>query len=189
MSYELSAMSCKKLTWRKILGGLEFSGCIFGMFCIWMLCSSFAFRPQVDVIGLFMEPESVAEPVALAAVEPVEPALDSRAVALSKMGYGIRENSMECIKAEYWCAINRCESPLYPNTIEEVCSQPGQWMGYSEDNPVIDRYYDLAVEVLEAWENGGVRNLPADCLWFTWNGPESITFRTKFEGGNEWRVE
>lgn len=179
-----------KREWKNMFEGLKFSGIIFAMFCVMMFTGGAMHRPQTDVLGQFMEPAPVAEPVALAAVEPAEPALDSRAVALSKMGYGIRENSMECIKAEYWCAINRCESPLYPNTIEEVCSQPGQWMGYSEDNPVIDRYYDLAVEVLEAWENGGVRNLPADCLWFTWNGPESITFRTAFDGsGNDWRVE
>lgn len=181
----------KEIEMKKIVGGLEIAAMIFIMFCVIMFCSSFAFRPEVDILGEMGFREETAE-VRTSDARPYEeePVLDSRAVAMSKMGYGIRENSMECIKAEYWCAINRCENPLYPNTIEEVCSQPGQWMGYSEDNPVIDRYYDLAVEVLEAWENGGVRNLPADCLWFTWNGPESITFRTAFEGkGNTWVVE
>ena len=193
MSYELSAMSCerKRLTWRKILGGLEFSGYIFGMFCIWMLCSSFAFRPQVDVIGMAGESEDAEVRTSDARPYEAPAERDVRAEEMARVVYGTAlYNSEEQQKAVMWCIINRVESGLYPNTVEEVCRQPMQWMGYSGENPVLDRLYDMGCEVLAAWESGGSRNLPKDCLWFDWNGTESITFRTDFEGkGNTWVVE
>lgn len=191
MSYELSAMSCerKALTWRKTIRGLEIAGYIFGMFCIWMLCSSFAFRPQVDVIG--MMGETVPHPSAVQTPSPQGEGRDARAEEMARVVYGTAlYNSEEQQKAVMWCIINRCESGLYPNTVEEVCRQPMQWMGYSGENPVLDRLYDMGCEVLAAWESGGSRNLPKDCLWFDWNGTESITFRTDFEGkANKWVVE
>ena len=191
MSYELSAMSCerKALTWRKTIRGLEIAGYIFGMFCIWMLCSSFAFRPQVDVIG--MMGETVPHPSAVQTPSPQGEGRDARAEERARVVYGTAlYNSEEQQKAVMWCIINRCESGLYPNTVEEVCRQPMQWMGYSGENPVLDRLYDMGCEVLAAWESGGSRNLPKDCLWFDWNGTESITFRTDFEGkANKWVVE
>ena len=122
-----------------------------------------------------------------------EPAETRRADAeeMARVVYGTAlYNSTEAQRAVMWCIINRVESPLYPDTVVEVCQQPSQWMGYSADTPVLGQLYDLAVEVLEAWENGGARNLPEGCLWFDWNGNEAITFRTAFDSsGNDWRVE
>lgn len=173
---------------KEMLDGLKCSGTIFLAFFLWMTLSSFTFRPQVDVLAAYMEPVEPVEERAMPA--PAALARDTRAVALSRVLYGYRWNSIECLKGVCWCIIGRCESPLYPDTVEEVCSQPDQWMGYSEGNPVIDVYYELALEVLEAWETGGSRNIPADCLWFTWNGNDSITFRTAFNGKyNTWTVE
>lgn len=174
---------------KKILGGLEFSGYIFLMFCVWMLCSSFAFRPQIDVIGL--AGAATPHPSAVQTPSPQGEGRDVRAEEMAKVVYGTAlYNSEEQQKAVMWCIINRCESELYPDTVEEVCRQPQQWMGYSSDNPVLDRLYDMGCEVLAAWESGGSRNLPKDCLWFDWHGTESITFRTDFEGKtNKWVVE
>lgn len=173
---------------RKILGGLEIAGYIFIMFCVIMFSSSFAFRPQVDVIGMMGE----AAEVRTSDARPYEvaPVRDARAEEMARVVYGTAlYNSVEAQRAVMWCIINRCESGIYPNAVEEVCRQPQQWMGYSAGNPVMDRLYDMACEVLTAWETGGSRNLPQDCLFLVWNGNESITFRTKFEGGNEWVVE
>lgn len=174
---------------KKILGGVEFAGYIFIMFCVIMFTSSFTFRPQTDVLARFMEPEPVAAAVEVPAA-PVE-IRRTDAEELARVVYGTAlYNSTEAQRAVMWCIINRVESPLYPDTVEEVCQQPQQWMGYSPDTPVLDQLYDLACEVLETWEAGGARNLPEGCLWFDWTGPEAITFRTAFDGKyNEWRVE
>ena len=175
---------------KKIFGGLEIAGYILIMFCVMMFTGGAIHRPQTDVLGQFMEPVPAAEPVAVAAAEPAE-TRRADAEEMARVVYGTAlYNSTEAQRAVMWCIINRVESPLYPDTVVEVCQQPSQWMGYSADTPVIGQLYDLAVEVLEAWESGGARNLPEGCLWFDWNGNEAITFRTAFDSsGNDWRVE
>lgn len=174
-----------KREWKNIFEGMKFSGIIFAMFCVMMFTGGAMHRPQTDVLGQFMEPVAVEEPV-----EAEAPARDARAEEMARVVYGTAlYNSEEAQRAVMWCIINRCESGIYPNTVEEVCRQPMQWMGYSAEAPVMDKLYDMACEVLTAWENGGSRNLPQDCLFLVWNGNDSITFRTKFEGGNEWVVE
>ena len=193
MSYELSAMrdERKKLTWGQFIGGLQVAFTIFAVFCVMMFTGGAMHRPQVDVIGMMGEttPQSAALTAPL--TRGAEEERDTRAEEMARVVYGTAlYNSEEQQKAVMWCIINRCESGLYPNTVEEVCRQPMQWMGYSGENPVLDRLYDMGCEVLAAWESGGSRNLPKDCLWFDWNGTESITFRTDFEGkGNTWVVE
>lgn len=173
---------------KKIIGGLQFSGIIFLMFCVMMFTGSATFRPQTDVLGQFMDPDPVEAAVVIA--EPVE-TRRTDAEEMARVVYGTAlYNSTEAQRAVMWCIINRAESPLYPNTVEEVCRQPQQWMGYSDETPVLDQLYDLACEVLETWETDGARNLPESCLWFDWNGNEAITFRTAFDGKyNEWRIE
>lgn len=174
---------------REMLDGFKCSATIFLAFCLWMTLSSFTFRPQVDVLAAYMEP--VMETRGTGDPSPTEPERDTRAEEMAKVVYGTAlYNSEEAQRAVMWCILNRCESGLYPNTVEEVCSQSSQWMGYSSDNPVVDRLYDMACDVLSAWELGGERNLPKDCLWFDWSGTESITFRTGFDGRyNTWTVE
>ena len=173
---------------KKIIGGLQVAAMIFLSFTIWIMMSSFAFRPQTDVLGAMGFGEEI---VAEVKSVPAAPARDTRAEEMARVVYGTAlYNSEEQQKAVMWCIINRVENALYPSTVEEVCGQSGQWMGYSEVNPVLEPIYDAAVEVLEAWECGGPRNLPKDCLWFDWTGTESITFRTAFEGkANKWVVE
>ena len=174
---------------KKLLGGLELAAYIFLMFCVMMLTGGAMHRPQVDVIGMAGE-TNAPHPSAVQTPSPQGEGRDARAEEMARVVYGTAlYNSEEAQRAVLWLIINRVENGIYPNTVEEVCQQPMQWMGYSAENPVMDKFYDMACEVLAAWENGGSRNLPQDCLFLVWNGNESITFRTKFEGGNEWVVE
>ena len=62
-------------------------------------------------------------------------------------------------KAVVWCAINRVEHYAYPDTFAEVCQQPKQWMGYSDDNPVLEDLYEIALAELKIWHSGGHRPL------------------------------
>lgn len=178
------------MNFKTFAGGLAYSALVFLICSVMLLTGSCAFRPQVDVIGLAGEttPQSAALTAPL--TRGAEEERDTRAEEMARVVYGTAlYNSEEQQRAVMWCIINRCESGLYPTGVVEVCRQPEQWMGYSEENPVVDKLYDMAVETLDAWENGGSRNLPKDCLWFDWSGTESITFRTAFSGaGNEWVV-
>lgn len=111
--------------------------------------------------------------------------------AVARVLYGTAlHHSEEAQKAVVWCIINRVESSLYPDNIEEVCAQPSQWMGYSPENPIIASLYDVADEVLSGWEQGGYRAISPDYLFLTWSRDEIILKTTFTDGKNThyWRV-
>ena len=108
-------------------------------------------------------------------------AMQEEAMTLAKMLYPMRNNTDLGLKSACWCAINRVDSQWYPNTIDEVCAQDRQWMGWSEDNPVVERLYNIALEALIQWHKG-IHAVGADYLFLDWNTKE-ITLRTTFEGG------
>lgn len=121
----------------------------------------------------------IVEPIA-APVPVVEaPKVNEDAEAVAKVLYGIRDNDEEELEAVVWCIVNRVESSLYPNTVIEVCTQPSQWMGYSDDNPVLSNLYDIACGVLDTWEAGGHRPFGTEYLYLTWS-PDQIVLRTSF---------
>ena len=78
-----------------------------------------------------------------------------------------------------WVVCNRVDDERFPDTIQDVLSQPHQFHGYSESFPVTDELYSVAFDVLTRWsyEKQGVpvrRELPESFLWFTGNGRENI---------------
>ena len=100
--------------------------------------------------------------------------------AVARVLYGTAlHHSEDAQKAVVWCILNRVDSSLYPNSIQEVCSQPSQWMGFSEDNPVIANLYAVADEVISGWESGGYRAVSPDYLFLSWTQDE-IVLRTTF---------
>ena len=111
--------------------------------------------------------------------------IDAEAKVLAKMLYAYRYNSDEGLKSACWCALNRVDSKYYPNTVQGVCEQKSQWMGWSEDNPVMQKLYDVAYEQLALWHNG-VHLVDPDFVYMEWTSQE-ITLRTNFTGkGHFW---
>ena len=51
-------------------------------------------------------------------------------------------------RAVAWCVLNRVDSALYPDTIEEVCEQANQWQGY-ENAPLIDSICQVCQDVID----------------------------------------
>ena len=119
---------------------------------------------------------------------------EAECIAKVMYGYGIASNHSNSIsdnKAIAWCAINRTEHYAYPDSIAEVCEQPKQWMGYSSDNPVLTEYYDLALEELKTWHNGGHRPMSNDYIYLSWSSKE-IILRDTFEENKStkyWRMK
>lgn len=133
---------------------------------------------------------AVEEPVETPVEEPVD--LEAQAAAIeaaavqreaqymARVLYGTaRNHSVEAQRAVCWLIINRVESSLFPNSVEEVCAQPVQWMGYASDNPVTQDLYAVAMEVLDAWHSGGIRMFSQDYLYLSWSEKE-IVLRTSF---------
>jgi hypothetical protein len=84
-----------------------------------------------------------------------------------------------------WCVLNRVDHPEYPNTIEEVLTQPNQFHGYHTSFPVTEELKELARDVLIRWsreKNGETdvgRCLPKEYLFFTGDGHQNY-----FRDGN-----
>lgn len=111
--------------------------------------------------------------------------------AVARVLYGTAlHHSADAQRAVVWCIINRVESSLYPDTVEAVCEQESQWMGYSPENPIISSLYDVADEVISGWEQGGYRAISPDYLFLTWSRDEIILKTTFTDGKNThyWRV-
>ena len=118
--------------------------------------------------------------------------IEKEAEYIAKVIYGTAKNhSAADQRAVVWCILNRVEHYAHPDTVIEVCEQPKQWMGYSNDNPVLADLYDLALEELKIWYNDGHRPISNDYIYLSWSSKE-ILLRDTFEENKNthyWRME
>ena len=65
------------------------------------------------------------------------------------------------------CAINRTLNTRngFPNTLSEVILQENQWVGFSENNQVIDKYYTIAAHIVSDYYNNIRRPVSSDYCW------------------------
>lgn len=120
---------------------------------------------------------------------PMEMLLESESEALARVLYGIKGNSTDDLKTACWCVLNRVDNALYPNSVEEVVAQKNQWVGYSDDNPVLDSLYKIAREQLEVWHDGTRRPVSSEFVYLNWT-PFKVTLRDRWEeksGTEYWR--
>lgn len=114
-------------------------------------------------------------------IDPKEQLLNQQSEALARVLYGVKDNSAQDLKTLCWCVFNRVDNPAYPDSIEAVIEQPKQWMGYSEDNPVLDNLYKLAKEQIQAWQNGR-RPVSNELIYMSWT-PARIVLRDTWQYG------
>ena len=78
--------------------------------------------------------------------------------------YGYSDND---IRTYGECVINRVLSNRdgFPNTITEVILQKDQWVGFSESNVVIQKYYQIAKTIITEYYNGTPRPCSSDYCW------------------------
>ena len=113
-----------------------------------------------------------------------EELLQQEAEYLAKMLYGTaRNNSERDQRTAIWCALNRVDSVGYPNTVKEVCQQSSQWVGYSDDNPILTNLYDIAIKELETWHNG-YRPVGIEYIYMNWS-TKQITLRDTWKKDND----
>ena len=117
--------------------------------------------------------------------------IEREAEYVAKVIYGTARNHSDADKkAVVWCILNRVEHYAHPNNVAEVCEQPKQWMGYSNDNPVLDDNYELALTELKTWYTGGHRPMSNEYIYLSWSSKE-ILLRNTFEENratNYWRM-
>lgn len=89
--------------------------------------------------------------------------------------------------AVVWCILNRVDNEGYPNNITDVITQPNQFTGYRESNPVDDEIVWLVEDVMTRWafEKTAIGNvgrvLPKEYMWFRGNSQDNW-FRDSYAG-------
>lgn len=119
---------------------------------------------------------------------------EEQACMLARLAWGeARGCSLMEQAAVMWCVLNRVddESGLFPNTVEQVITQPHQFY-YSESFPLTIELYHLALDVLARWQSEHYmsgesgRVLPREYMWFGGDGKHNW-FRTTYElNGRNW---
>lgn len=110
----------------------------------------------------------------------VTPELKARAELLAKLLFSQCPTNSAAQKYDFcWIPINRTEDPRWPDNIEDVIRQEGQWMGRAEDNPVLEEDYQIALRVLIVWEEGGHRPVHPRFVFLEWH-TDYLIFRSEF---------
>jgi hypothetical protein len=133
--------------------------------------------PETEAVVELLPPVEKAEEKPLPPVaETVEELLINEADVemLAKLVWGeARGCSVTEQAAVIWTVLNRVDSedPIFPDTIQEVVTQPSQFHGYDPNHPVEQDKVDLARDVLTRWINGGEgRILPKEYVFFHGDG-------------------
>lgn len=113
---------------------------------------------------------------------------DADAEIIAKTVWGeARGCSVAQKSAVVWCVLNRVDSEWFSDTIDGVVTEPGQFFGYSETNPVDPVILEIVTDALIWWAVEDVmpseyRVLPAEYLYFFGNGEENV-YTTENMGG------
>ena len=108
-----------------------------------------------------------------------EEMIDREANLLAKVLYGVKDNSTDDLRTYCWCVFNRVDNLQFANTLEEVISQPNQWMRYNENNEVLLKIKQVAREELLVWHDRTSRPCSSDYIYMDWT-PNDIVLRTDF---------
>lgn len=107
---------------------------------------------------------------------------------VEKYGYGERD-----LRTYGECVINRVLNTRNEfrslNTIADVIMQPNQWIGFSENNQVVDKYYKIASEVVNSYYDNAVRPCTSDYCWAELNS-NGIYLKNEYNDGkyvSTWR--
>ena len=121
-------------------------------------------------------------------VEQIE--LEAEWIARVMYGMAKPDHKDSDLRAIVWCILNRVDNKAYPGEVQAVCQQKSQWMGYSDDNPVIAKLYDIALTELKKWHGDSVRPMSADYVYLTWSSKEILLRDTFAENRstNYWRM-
>ena len=121
-------------------------------------------------------------------VEQIE--LEAEWIARVMYGMVKPDHKDSDLRAIVWCILNRVDNKAYPGEVQAVCQQKSQWMGYSDDNPVIAKLYDIALAELKKWHGDAVRPMSADYIYLTWSSKEILLRDTFAENRstNYWRM-
>lgn len=108
---------------------------------------------------------------------------------------------LDCLDARYhltdeakalacWVVFNRVESSEYPDNVDGVLWQPGQFCEYSDDEAPTEGNMVIATNQVSRWRNGDIRPVPSTAVFITVSS-EGVELRDSFKetrGTGYWRA-
>ena len=89
-----------------------------------------------------------------------------------------------------WGPICRKESPDYPDSMEWVFLQPGQFEEYDPEQPITEENYVIACNQLSRWRNGDIRPVGEGAVYITISdGRVELRDHWDPEQAKKWTVE
>lgn len=89
-----------------------------------------------------------------------------------------------------WVVFNRVESSEYPDNVDEVLWQPGQFCEYSDSEAPTEENMVIATNQVSRWKNGDIRPVPSTAVFITVSS-EGVELRDSFKetrGTGYWRA-
>ena len=120
------------------------------------------------------EQETVArlrEEYGINAANAEKATMEQEAKTIAKVLYPMRNNRENGLHLSCWCVFNRVDNLIYPDNVLSVCSAYQAFMGWSENNPVLDDLYQIALEEVQRWHNG-VRPMDTTFVYLYWTKSE-----------------
>lgn len=79
-----------------------------------------------------------------------------------------------------WVVFNRVDSAEYPDNVEGVLLQPGQFCEFSADDPPTEENFIIATNQLSRWKNGDIRPAPPRAVFITVSS-DGVVLRDSWE--------
>lgn len=98
---------------------------------------------------------------------------------------------LDCLDARYnmtdeakalacWVVFNRVDSVQYPDNVESVLRQNGQFCEYSDEEAPTEGNMVIATNQVSRWKNGDIRPVPSRAVFITVSN-EGVELRDSFE--------
>ena len=98
---------------------------------------------------------------------------------------------LDCLDARYhltdeakalacWVVFNRVDSSNYPDNVDEVLWQPGQFCEYSDSEAPTEENMVIATNQVSRWKNGDIRPAPSRAVFIAVSS-EGVVLRDSFE--------
>lgn len=98
---------------------------------------------------------------------------------------------LDCLDARYnltdeakalacWVVFNRVESSEYPDNVDEVLWQKGQFCEYSDSEEPTEGNMVIATNQVSRWKNGDIRPVPSTAVFITVSS-EGVVLRDSWE--------
>ena len=98
---------------------------------------------------------------------------------------------LDCLDARYhlteeakamacWVVFNRVDSDQYPDNVESVLRQNGQFCEYSDEEAPTEGNMVIATNQVSRWKNGDIRPVPSTAVFITVSS-EGVVLRDSFE--------